>query len=198
MMRARNVVVLVALSVLAAAAQAEQLYKWVDSDGNVHYSDQPPPPNARSVEERSVSGGSGADEQLPFELQRATENFPVTHFVSDCGAACVEARQLLVSRGIPHTEMDATQAATQEEIRDLTGGNVVVPVLRVGRQVLRGFEAGQWNGALDAAGYPRTALIQVQPRRPAPPAPPQEAAAGEEGEAELEAEPEPEAETAAE
>ncbi|MEX0960553.1 MAG: glutaredoxin family protein [Burkholderiales bacterium] len=173
MMHGRNVVVLVALSVLVAAVQAEQLYKWVDSDGNVHYSDQPPPPDARSVEERSVSGGSGANEQLPFELQRATENFPVTHFVSDCGAACVEARQLLVTRGVPHTEMDATQPATQEEIRNLTGGNVVVPVLRVGRQVLRGFEAGQWNAALDAAGYPRTALVQVQPRRPEPPAPAQ-------------------------
>lgn len=194
MMHGRNVVVLVALSVLVAAAQAEQLYKWVDSDGNVHYSDQPPPPDARSVEERSVSGGSGADEQLPFELQRATENFPVTHFVSDCGAACVEARQLLVSRGVPHTEMDATQPATQEEIRALTGGNVVVPVLRVGRQVLRGFEAGQWNAALDAAGYPRTALVQVQPRRPAPPAPAQ-AEEAEPGEA---TETEPEADAAAE
>lgn len=194
MMHGRNVVVLVALSVLVAAAQAEQLYKWVDSDGNVHYSDQPPPPDARSVEERSVSGGSGADEQLPFELQRATENFPVTHFVSDCGAACVEARQLLVSRGVPHTEMDATQPATQEEIRALTGGNVVVPVLRVGRQVLRGFEAGQWNAALDAAGYPRTALVQVQPHRPAPPAPSQ-AEEAEPGEA---TETEPEADAAAE
>jgi hypothetical protein len=185
MMRAGKILLLGVLSLFAIALPAEQLYKWVDSEGRVHYSDQPPPPDARGVEKRTVSGAPAGQSQLPFELQRAVDNFPVTHFVSDCGAACADARQLLLTRGVPHTEMDATQPATQEEIRALTGGNVVVPVLRVGRQVLRGFEPGQWNTALDAAGYPRTALVQVQPRRPAPPAPPPV----EEPVEELEAEP---------
>jgi hypothetical protein len=33
---------------LAAPSVAADLYKWVDADGKVHYSDQPPPPTARS------------------------------------------------------------------------------------------------------------------------------------------------------
>lgn len=40
------------LAALAAACMAgtsatAQMYKWVDAEGKVHYSDQPPPPNAR-------------------------------------------------------------------------------------------------------------------------------------------------------
>lgn len=187
MMRAGKILLLGALSLSAITLPAEQLYKWVDSEGRVHYSDQPPPADARAVEKRTVSGVPAGQSQLPFELQRAVDNFPVTHFVSDCGAGCADARQFLLKRGVPHTEMDATQPATQEEIRTLTGGNVVVPVLRVGRQVLRGFEPGQWNTALDAAGYPRTAQVQVQPRRPAPPAPPPVEEPAEEPEAEVDA-----------
>jgi hypothetical protein len=32
--------------------------------------------------------------------------------------------------------------------------------------VLRGFESGQWNSALDAAGYPSYALIKVESKLP--------------------------------
>ena len=39
---------LVALGLLALAVPASaDLYKWVDAEGKVHYSDQPPPPNAK-------------------------------------------------------------------------------------------------------------------------------------------------------
>ena len=43
-----------------------------------------------------------------------------------------------------------------EELKKATGGDEVVPVLQVGRRALRGFEEGQWNAALDNAGYPKT------------------------------------------
>jgi hypothetical protein len=53
---------LIALAVLVAVtpAAAQKLYKWVDQAGKVHYSDQPPPANARSekkLEVRSTSTG---------------------------------------------------------------------------------------------------------------------------------------------
>lgn len=44
--------------VLAAAlpVMGGQLYKWVDADGKVHYSDQPPPGNVRKQETLRPSG----------------------------------------------------------------------------------------------------------------------------------------------
>lgn len=161
---------------LPALAQAD-LYRWVDADGKVHYSDQLPPPDARQVERMKALANKPGDPQMPYALQQAVKNFPVTLYVSECGESCDRARQLLAKRGIPYTEMEATDKATQEELKKLIGANLVVPVLTVGREVLKGLEEGQWNTTLDAAGYPQTAVIPPRPpTRPVKPAPPAAAA----------------------
>jgi len=49
----RNTWVTVLLLALAAPAYA-QLYKWVDADGKVHYSDQPPPATARKEQKLNI------------------------------------------------------------------------------------------------------------------------------------------------
>lgn len=164
---------------IAPLAQAET-YKWVDADGTIHYSDQPPPPSARKSERKQLGDKSG-DVVMPYVLQQAMKNFPVTLFVYECGDGCNRARAFLVKRGVPHTSKDPTAPGMREELRKLTGGQEVVPVLQVGRQVLRGFEEGQWNAALDDAGYPKTALVpvtpvQVKPVAAAPPPAPEQAA----------------------
>ncbi len=169
-MVANRALLLVLVWLLPLAGQA-QTYRWVDADGKVHYSDTPPPPSARSIERKRLSTKPGAPPVLPYELQQAASKFPVTLFNSECGGGCTKARQLLAKRGVPHTEFDATDPTAQEELKELTGGSVEVPVLRVGKQVLRGFEEGAWNRALDAAGYPKSALVKVTPNKPPPPKP---------------------------
>ena len=145
------------------AAQAD-FYRWVDADGKVQYSDQPPPANIKQVEKVKATGGKPSDAPLPYALQQAVKNFPVTLYSStDCGDACTRARQLLMKRGIPYTEVDATGPKAREELRKLTGGPVEVPFLKIGRDALRGFEESKWSRSLDAAGYPPTAVIAPRP-----------------------------------
>ena len=162
------------LNALACVAAHADVYRWVDADGKVHFSDQPPPANIKQVEKKKAAGGKASEAPLPYALQQAVKNFPVTLYSSDCGNACSQARELLAKRGVPYQEMDATDPAAQEELRKLTGGPIEVPVLKVGRDSLRGFEAGRWNTSLDAAGYPQTASIV--PRPPVKPAKPPAAA----------------------
>lgn len=163
---------LVSLFALACTAAHADLYRWVDADGNVHYSDDPPPANIKQLEKKKVNGGKPTEEPLPYALQQAVKNFPVTLYASQCGAGCTDARELLAKRGVPYTEQDATNDVVQAELKKLTGGAIEVPVLKVGRDVTKGFEAGKWNNVLDAAGYPQTALIKPRPpTRPAPQAP---------------------------
>lgn len=172
------------LMLACVAAQAD-LYRWVDADGKVQYSDHLPPANIKQVEQKKAGGGKASDAPLPYALQQAVKNFPVTLYSSTCGTACTQAHALLAKRGIPYSEMDATDPAVQEELKKLTGGAIEVPVLKVGRDVARGFEEGRWNTSLDAAGYPQTALIPPRPptkpakpaaSAPPPAAPPAEAA----------------------
>lgn len=147
---------------LAPAAGAGTLYRWVDAEGKVHYTQNPPPPNAKSVQEKKLGGSVIEGTRLPYAVQLAAKNYPVTMYTTDCGEVCAKARELLSKRGVPFTEKNAQQPAVQEELKRVLGGGLEVPVLKVGGITLRGFEESQWNNTLDAAGYPKTALSSSQ------------------------------------
>lgn len=161
--------ILMLITALAAAPVGAELYKWVDADGNVHYSDKPPPANARKTEKKKLTDKPSAS-SLPYSLQQAMKNFPVTLFSYKCGDGCTRADALLARRGIPHSAKDPLDAAIREELKKSTGGDEVVPVLVVGRQVLKGFEEGAWNSALDTAGYPSTPIAPLPPAEKPKPA----------------------------
>jgi len=149
--------ILIFLLLLPALAQA-QVYRWVDETGKVQYSDKPPPPNAKNVQKKSMSSGTGSA-PLPYAVQEAVKNFPVTLYTSgDCKEYCVQARQLLDKRGVPYKEILVSDARGIEELKRLSSGNTV-PVMSVGREVHKGFESSSYNAALDIAGYPRTSLL---------------------------------------
>ncbi len=62
-----------------------QAYRWVDRDGRVHYTQTPPPPDARNVQRKSFRGGGVDVSSLPYATQVAAKNFPVTLYtLPDC------------------------------------------------------------------------------------------------------------------
>ncbi|MDD5240944.1 MAG: glutaredoxin family protein [Sulfuricella sp.] len=150
------------------SAQSAPLYRWVDSEGKVHYTDQPPPASAKKIEEKKMGGQLPDDGQLPYASRMAAKNFPVTLYNSDCGEACTKAREHLTKRGIPFSEKDAGTPDVQAELKKLID-NVEVPVLAVGTVTrLKGYEASTWDAALDEAGYPKSApALKPKPKTPA-------------------------------
>ena len=144
----------VLFAVALAGAQAQQMYRWVDKDGKVHYTQQPPPPDAKSVQRRTAVSGAADSTGLPYATQLAAKNFPVTLYTtSDCGAGCKDARGSLEKRGVPFEEVVVGDEKSIENLKRLTG-KTQVPVLRVGTQIEVGFEPEGWKAALDIAGYP--------------------------------------------
>ncbi|HTT37078.1 MAG TPA: glutaredoxin family protein [Burkholderiales bacterium] len=148
----KAIVAIVFLAVSAGWAAAGELYKWVDKDGKVHYTDQPPGQDVKAQERRKFGDKPGTG-PLSYSLQIAVKNFPVTLYNADCADACPKATALLKKRGVPFTDKSARDPVFAEELKALTGGKLLVPVLKVGKQVLTGFEEGAWNTTLDAAGY---------------------------------------------
>ncbi|MBI2319389.1 MAG: glutaredoxin family protein [Betaproteobacteria bacterium] len=148
---------------LSASAFAQQMYRWVDKDGRVHYTQTPPPAGAKNVQKKPLSAGAGDAIQLPYATRIAAANFPVALYVSDeCTDPCKEARGLLAKRGIPHRVIEVADAKSLEDLKRVSGG-ISVPVLSVGREVLKGFDATQYHAALDSAGYPASGP-QVPPQ----------------------------------
>jgi glutaredoxin len=152
----------VAISLLAVAlalpalSNAQQVYRWVDANGRVQYSDEPPPPGTKNVQEKNVGGNSIQNNDLSLVAQDAQKKNPVTMYVSECGDSCDAAKAYLNKRGIPHTMVDPSRSLElNKKFKEETGG-AVVPVLKVGEKRLSGWSESSWASALDAAGYPKT------------------------------------------
>lgn len=143
------------LLVLASIPTMAQTYRWVDpATGRVMITDTPPPGTAKQVSRTGRSGVTAEAGEMPYATRLAAQNFPVTLYTAADCAPCNQARELLIKRGIPFTEKTVQGEAEQAELKTLTG-DISVPVLKVGRQTLKGFEAGNFNSALDLAGYPK-------------------------------------------
>lgn len=133
---------------------ADELYRWVDESGKVHYGDIPAA-DATGAEKKKFSSSSDNDAGLSYETRRAKQNFPVTMYVTEnCGDICQQARDFLRKRGIPLTEKNLKTQEDLDAFKQLSGSDSV-PTLAVGKSWLKGFQSQQWGGELDAAGYPQ-------------------------------------------
>ena len=144
---------------------AAEVYRWVDNDGKVHYSDIPPPPDAKNAQLKKVGDNAIDVDKLPYATRDAMKKNPVVLFSNSCGTPCDQAKQLLNKRGIPFSVKNPEASpADADALKKLIGG-LEVPVLVVGsNSPLKGFEEGAWTSALDNAGYPTTASIVKNPK----------------------------------
>jgi len=144
----------VLLGSVAGVLHATQLYQWKDEQGQAVYSDQAPPPSVKNAQQKKFQG-SFIEVGEAYAWRLARDKHPVTLYATACGPACDQGRQLLAARGIPFTDVNPQNSPeAQAELQKLTG-RLHVPVLIVGKDKVDGFEAGQWQSALDRAGYPK-------------------------------------------
>jgi len=148
---------------LSAAGQA--INQWKDpKTGSTIFSDQPPPAGAQVIQRYGGEPGEGG--QQFYATRIAAEKFPVILYTAaDCVEQCAKARELLNGRGAPFTEklVPVGDGPEMSELKALTGGEAVVPLLLVGKQKFKGFDAGSWNNLLDLAGYPKVASPGSKP-----------------------------------
>jgi glutaredoxin len=148
---------IVALGLVAGAnAQEKQLYRYIDADGRVVYTDKSPPASAKNVQPKKITANVIETNEIPLASQLASEKYPVTLYTYDCGELCRNAEGLLNRRGVPFTTINVSQPDGMAKLQALTGANSV-PVLQVGEKlVAKGFLESRWQSMLDEAGYPKT------------------------------------------
>ena len=174
----------VAAAVVAAcaAAQAQQVYRYVDKEGRVIYSDRAPPSDSTDVQAKRLSPNFIENNDVPVATAQAAQRFPVTLYTFACGTVCQNAEALLNRRGVPFSTVNVDDQKGAELLLKLTGAQQA-PVLQVGDKLIaKGYNEARWTSMLDDAGYPKsaprrvTAKIAAEAVAPAnPPAPPAEA-----------------------
>ena len=147
-----------------AGAAASEVYTWKDEKGGTVVSDRPPPPNVKAFGQRKSQANVIQTSDVPYSAQQAAKNFPVTLYATDCGEYCNNARAHLAKRGIPYAEKNPQQAEEVDNFKKLSGGGMEVPLLLVGQlKTIKGYQASEWDAALDQAGYPSTAIPGAKP-----------------------------------
>jgi glutaredoxin len=161
-----------------AAAQAQQVYRYVDKDGRTIYSDRQPPADSKEVQAKRLSPNFIENNDAPIALTQAAQRFPVTLYTFACGTVCQNAEALLNRRGVPFTTVNVEEQKGAEALQKLTGAQQA-PVLQVGDKLMAtGFNEARWTAMLDDAGYPKTPPRRIAAKGPAEaaaPAPPAQA-----------------------
>jgi glutaredoxin len=141
---------------LATPTSAQEIFRWVDKDGKVHYGDTlPPPVEVKTIQTKKLQTGVVEQEAIPYGVSIAMKNNPVTLYANSCGEACTNAKALLARRGIPFADKNPeSDIAAATALKALVGA-LQVPTIVIGSNSLQGFEEEGWNAALNAAGYPR-------------------------------------------
>ena len=146
------VTVLMAIGI--PAAQADTLYKWVDSQGRISYHDQPPPEGAGyRVEEKVL--GTGNKHKEDDTLAKVVEKFPVVLYsVPDCGS-CDLARLYLQKRKVPFTEQNLNTNPELQQTLKKKIGSLSAPTILIGEKIMKGYVESVLEGELDGVGYPK-------------------------------------------
>ncbi|GAB2852555.1 hypothetical protein GCM10027277_21180 [Pseudoduganella ginsengisoli] len=175
-MKARQLLpalLLLALGTAGAQVADAHVYKWKDEKGVTHFSDTPPPASAAKAVELKTYDTGGGTQELPYELQLAVRDHPVTLYTTAACAACDQGRAQLRKRGIPYNEKTVLTAADMEALKR-AGGNGRLPLLTIGRMRLVGYDSAAWDDALTTVGYPAQSMLppNYAYRAPASAAPP--------------------------
>ena len=166
-------------AVAALAAAQQQVYRYVDKDGRVIYSDRAPPADSKEVQAKRLSPNYIENNNVPLATVQAAQRFPVTLYTFACGEVCQNAEALLNRRGVPYTTVNVEDQKGAEQLMKLTGAQQA-PVLQVGDKLIaKGFNESRWTAMLDDAGYPKspprrvaTKTAEAVPAAPAAPAAP--------------------------
>jgi len=154
-----------ALLLIAAGAMAQPIYRNVDKNGKVTFSDRAPTASTEAAAAPQAGITPPANAGLPYELRQVAQRYPVTLYSSEECAPCGTARSLLVTRGIPFEERTVKSNQDVEALQRLSN-QASLPLLTIGSQQLKGYSDAEWSQYLDAAGYPKSNSLPAGYRNP--------------------------------
>lgn len=155
------IAVVAIITPVTANLYAQQVYKSVDKNGRVTYSEAPPLPSSGD----KLTGESAANPSLPYTLQQIVSRYPVTLYSAENCAPCISARLMLTQRGVPFTERTISSNEDIEAYKRINGDSSL-PLGTIAAQQLKGYEESEWTKYLDAAGYPKSSTLPRNYRNP--------------------------------
>lgn len=157
------IAILAIITPASSQLYAQQVYKSVDKNGRITYSEVPPLPSSGD----KLTADSAASVSLPYALQQVVSRYPVTLYTTaECGP-CINARLMLTRRGVPFKELTVSSNEDITAYKKLST-DINFPLISIAAQQLKGYEETELTKYLDAAGYPQSSSLPRNYRNPEP------------------------------
>jgi len=143
----------------ASSAVSGEIYKWKDKDGNIVFSDTPPPPgvNAEKKEfKEETTERPKTKEYFPkstserVEEKRPYRDIHVIMYMTSWCPYCVKAREYLRSLDVHLIEYNIEKDKDKkEEMLSKSGGSRGVPLIDVEGIIIRGYNPSALRVAVE-------------------------------------------------
>ncbi|MCG8436599.1 MAG: DUF4124 domain-containing protein [Pseudomonadales bacterium] len=126
---------------LCAVAWSSGIYRWVDDQGNVHFSDSPSEAHAsESLKLKINTFESVTYDSLSVELPPSEKRHRVVMYSASWCGVCTKARRYFEANNIGFTEYDVETSQTGKAGFEKLNGKGV-PIILVGDKRMNGFSA---------------------------------------------------------
>lgn len=141
-----------------SSIEPSEIYKWKDKDGNIVFSDSPPPPGVdaeiKKFKEEPTERPKAKEDISKHKVERLREKRPygsinvIMYMTSWCGY-CRKAREYIRSLDVNLIEYDVEKDRSKREefLRKSGGGGV--PLIDVEGIILRGYNPGEIKTAIE-------------------------------------------------
>ncbi|MBE9564337.1 MAG: glutaredoxin family protein [Proteobacteria bacterium] len=136
------------ITALFPAAVTAEIYKWVDGQGKIHFTDSPPEQaSVKQIKLQINSFSSPSVSTFEFDSSlistRKISKKVIMYGANWCGY-CKKAKRYFVKNSIPYVEYDVeTSTKGRKDFKALGGKGV--PVILVGNQRLNGFSESSFE-----------------------------------------------------
>lgn len=156
-MLVRPLLFLLLLLFLSTSAVSAEIYRWVDAEGKVHYSDREPA--SADAERVVVDAHPPAAASSSPEAQRAvgsTARSPtppaIRMYLSPTCGYCTRAAEFFDARGVPWRGEDITTSPLAKLAFEQAGGRGT-PLIIVDGQAIHGFQKERLDRLLSQRGW---------------------------------------------
>lgn len=146
---------IIVATIISQTSQAARLYKWVDKDGNISYQDQPPPNQAKLLQEKDLQQNSGNS-----SLSANNDKAPVLVYLVENCEQCDHIVRFLQSNNVPHQTVSMIDRDIQQRLLDSTG-SLLAPTIQINDQYITDSKEDNLERALNSAGYELTPAEQT-------------------------------------
>lgn len=140
----KTFLVMILMTLVFYPAIAE-IHRYVDKDGNVHFTDRPPSNTNSDVIEVKINTYESPGYEFTYTPLEKKPEKVIMYSTSWCGY-CKKAKKYFQANNIPFSERDIETSKKAKSEYDKLGGKAV-PVILVGKKKLQGFNEASFEAA---------------------------------------------------